>query len=159
MSDKDIVMTKDGYEKLLAELDRYKTSVRKEVAEKLKLARSYGDLSENSEYDEAKEEQARVEMKIAEMENTVNNAVIVETDVQDKSSVSFGATIKVYDIEFDEEIEYTIVGSKEVDPMNNKISSESPAGKAMIGKKVGEIAQVTDKDGQVISEFKILEIL
>lgn len=159
MSDKDIVMTKDGYEKLLAELDRYKTSVRKEVAEKLKLARSYGDLSENSEYDEAKEEQARVEMKIAEMENTVNNAVIVDTDVQDKSSVSFGATIKVYDIEFDEEIEYTIVGSKEVDPMNNKISSESPAGKAMIGKKVGEIAQVTDKDGQVISEFKILEIL
>ena len=159
MSDKAIVMTKDGYERLLAELDRYKTTVRKEVAEKLKLARSYGDLSENSEYDEAKEEQARVEMKIAEMENTVNNAVIVDTATSDKTSVSFGATIKVYDIEFDEEIEYTIVGSKEVDPMNNKISSESPAGKAMIGKKVGEIAQVTDNDGQVISEFKILEIL
>lgn len=159
MSDKAITITKDGYEKLLAELDRYKTEVRKEVAEKLKLARSYGDLSENSEYDEAKEEQARVEMKIAEMENTIKNAVIVDTSSGDKSSVSFGATIKVYDIDFDEEIEYTIVGSKEVDPMNNKISSESPAGKAMIGKKVGEIAQVTDNDGQVISEFKILEIL
>lgn len=159
MSSNEIFITKDGYDKLVLELDRYKTIVRKEVAEKLKLARSYGDLSENSEYDEAKDEQARVEAKIAEMENTIKNAVIVNTDNADKSAVSFGSTIKVYDIEFDEELEYTIVGNKEVDAMNNKISAESPAGKAMIGKKKGEVAQVTDKDGNVISEFKILDIL
>lgn len=159
MSSNEIIITKDGYDKLVLELDRYKTVVRKEVAEKLKLARSFGDLSENSEYDEAKDEQARVEAKIAEMENTIKNAVIVNTDNSDKSVVSFGSTIKVYDIEFDEELEYTIVGNKEVDAINNKISAESPAGKAMIGKKTGEIAQVTDKNGNVISEFKILEIL
>jgi transcription elongation factor GreA len=159
MPGKEISITREGYEKLLKELDRYKSEVRKEVAEKLKLARSFGDLSENSEYDEAKEEQARVETKIAEMEYTIKNAVIIDPSKNDKSEVSFGATIKVYDIEFDEEIEYTIVGSKEVDAMNNKISSESPAGKAMIGKKVGEIAQVLNSEGQIISEFKILEIL
>ncbi len=156
MSTKQISITKEGYDKLVADLEHLKTVTRGEVAERLKLARSYGDLSENSEYDEAKDEQARVETKIAELENTIKNAVIMEV-TEDKSQVSFGSTVKIFDMEFDEEETYTIVGSKEVDPANNKISSECPLGKALIGAKAGDVVTVKTQESEY--QVKIVEIL
>lgn len=158
-NEKKVTLTKKGFKELQEKLEYLKNEGRTEVAEKLKLARSYGDLSENSEYDEAKNEQARLETKIAELEEALKTAEIVDTDNADKSEVYFGATVKVWDIEFDEEIEYTVVGSKEVDPKNNKISSDSPLGKALIGKKPGEVAKVVNQNGEILSEFKVLEIL
>ena len=156
MSIKEITMTQEGFDRLSAELETLKTVTRGEVAERLKLARSYGDLSENSEYDEAKEEQARVETKIAELENTIKNAKIVEV-ATDKTHVAFGATVKIFDLEFEEEETYTIVGSKEVDPSNNKISSECPLGMALIGAGIEEIVTVKTQDSEY--QVKILEIL
>lgn len=158
-NEKNVTLTKQGFKELQEKLEYLKNEGRTEVAEKLKLARSYGDLSENSEYDEAKNEQARLETKILDLENAIKNAVIVDTDNVDKSEVYFGATVKVWDIEFEEELEYTVVGSKEVDPKNNKISSDSPLGRALIGKKPGEIVKVIDSKGEVLSEFKVMEIL
>ena len=155
MSIKEITMTQEGFDRLAAELEHLKTVTRGEVAERLKLARSYGDLSENSEYDEAKEEQARVETKIAELENTIKNAKIVEV-THDKSQVSFGSTVTIFDLEFEEEETYTIVGSKEVDPGNNKISSECPLGQALIGAKVDEV--ITVKTPETEYQVKIVEI-
>ena len=155
MSIKEITMTQEGFDRLAAELEHLKTVTRGEVAERLKLARSYGDLSENSEYDEAKEEQARVETKIAELENTIKNAKIVEV-THDKSQVSFGSTVTIFDLEFEEEETYTIVGSKEVDPSNNKISSECPLGQALIGAKVDEV--ITVKTPETEYQVKIIEI-
>lgn len=156
MSIKEITMTQEGFDRLSAELEHLKTVTRGEVAERLKLARSYGDLSENSEYDEAKEEQARVETKIAELESTIKNAKIVEV-ATDKTHVAFGATVKIYDLEFEEEETYTIVGSKEVDPGNNKISSECPLGMALIGAGIDEVVTVKTQDSEY--QVKILEIL
>ena len=158
-NEKNVTLTKQGFKELQERLEYLKNEGRTEVAEKLKLARSYGDLSENSEYDEAKNDQARLENKIADLENAIKNAVIVDTDNVDKSEVYFGATVKVWDIEFEEELEYTVVGSKEVDPKNNKISSDSPLGRALIGKKPGETVKVLDNKGEVLSEFKVMEIL
>ncbi len=156
---KTVSLTKAGYKELQAKLEYLKNEGRTEAAEKLKLARSFGDLSENSEYDEAKNDQARLEKKIADLEEALKNAVIIDTDNVDKSEVYFGATVKVWDEEFEEEIEYTVVGSKEVDPKNNKISSDSPLGRALIGKKVNDKVQVVNDKGEVLSEFKVLEIL
>lgn len=156
MSIKQITITREGYDRLVAELEHLKTVTRGEVAERLKLARSYGDLSENSEYDEAKDEQARVENKIAELENTIKNAKIMDI-ATDKSQVSFGSTVKIYDMEFEEEETYTIVGSKEVDPGNNKISSECPLGKALIGAKAEDIVTVKTQESEY--QVKVLEIL
>ena len=156
MSIKEITMTQEGFDRLSAELEHLKTVTRGEVAERLKLARSYGDLSENSEYDEAKEEQARVETKIAELENTIKNAKIVEVTT-DKTHVAFGATVKIFDLEFEEEETYTIVGSKEVDPANNKISSECPLGMALIGAGIDEVVTVKTQESEY--QVKILEIL
>ena len=156
MSIKEITMTQEGFDRLSAELEHLKTVTRGGVAERLKLARSYGDLSENSEYDEAKEEQARVETKIAELESTIKNAKIVEV-ATDKTHVAFGATVKIYDLEFEEEETYTIVGSKEVDPGNNKISSECPLGMALIGAGIDEVVTVKTQDSEY--QVKILEIL
>lgn len=156
MSIKEITMTQEGFDRLSEELEHLKTVTRGEVAERLKLARSYGDLSENSEYDEAKEEQARVETKIAELENTIKNAKIVEV-ATDKTHVAFGATVKIFDLEFEEEETYTIVGSKEVDPSNNKISSECPLGMALIGAGIDEVVTVKTQDSEY--QVKILEIL
>jgi len=156
MSNKEITMTQEGFDRLAQELEHLKTVTRGEVAERLKLARSYGDLSENSEYDEAKDEQARVETKIAELENIIKNAKIVEITT-DKSQVSFGSTVKIFDMEFEEEETYTIVGSKEVDPGNNKISSECPLGKALIGAKVDDVVTVKTQDSEY--QVKIVEIL
>ncbi|AJD31011.1 MULTISPECIES: transcription elongation factor GreA [Clostridium] len=153
---KKYVMTYEGVKKLEEELEYLKTVKRKEITEKIKVALSFGDLSENSEYDEAKNEQAFAEGRIIQLENMLKNASIVDENEVPKDVVSVGSIVKVKDYEFDEEVEYIIVGSAEADPMNNKISNESPVGNGLIGKKVGDIIEVTVPDG--VSKYEILEV-
>lgn len=153
---KQYLMTYEGVKKLENELEFLKTSKRKEITEKIKVALGYGDLSENSEYDEAKNDQAFTEGRIMQLENMLKNAVVVDESEIPSDIVSVGAKVKVKDYDFDEEVEYVIVGSAEADPMNFKISNESPVGKALIGKKVGEIVEVTVPDG--VNKFEILGI-
>ena len=133
-----------------------KTQKRQEVAEKIKIARGFGDLSENSEYDAAKEEQAQVEARIIHLENMLKNAKVIDQDDIDLNKVSIGTRVNVYDIEFDEELEYSIVGSTEADPDLNKISDESPVGKALIGKNIDDIVDVETPGG--VFQLKILSI-
>lgn len=157
MSDaKKYIMTYEGVKKLEEELEFLKTVKRKEITEKIKVALGYGDLSENSEYDEAKNEQAFVEGRIMQLENMLKNATIVDESEISTDVVSVGAKVKVKDFDFDEEVNYTIVGSAEADPMNYKISNESPVGNAFMGKKVGDVIEVTVPGG--VSKFEILEI-
>ena len=153
---KKFVMTYEGVKKLEDELEFLKSVKRKEITEKIKVALGYGDLSENSEYDEAKNDQAFVEGRIVQLEAMLKNAVVVDESEIPNDMVSVGSKVKVKDYEFDEDVEYTIVGSAEADPMNFKISNESPVGKALIGKKVGEIVEVVIPDG--VNKFEILEI-
>ena len=154
---KQINLTAEGMEKLEAELDYLKTVRRKEVSERIKVALSFGDLSENSEYDEAKNEQARVEVKIAEIESKLKHAKVIDTQELDMSVVSLGSKVKVLDLEFNDELVYTIVGSTEADPKKFKISDESPVGKALIAKKVGDQVDVEVPAG--IFQCKVLEIM
>lgn len=135
MEEKGILVTQEGYDKLEKELDYLRTEKRAEIAEKIKVALGFGDLSENSEYDEAKNAQAENEGKIAELENKIRYAKIIDESEIDTKTVQVGNIVKVYDEEFDEEITYTIVGSTEVDLAQNKISNESPVGAALLGKK------------------------
>lgn len=150
----ETLLTEEGYKKLEEELAYLKGPKKMEVAEKIKQAREYGDLSENSEYDEAKNEQALLEAKIAETENMLRNAKIV--DKVSTKSVGVGTTVKLYDYEFEEEIEYHIVGATEIDIAQNKISVESPVGKALFGKKKEDDVEVQVPDG--INKYKILDI-
>lgn len=154
---KKIVVTENGLKALEEELEQLKTVRRKEVSDKIRVARSYGDLSENSEYDEAKNEQAIVEARIADLEVMLKNVEILDETELDTESVSLGSTVKIHDEEFNEDIEYTVVGSTEADLDNNKISDESPIGKSLLGKKVGDIAEAVLPGGD-IAKFKILEI-
>ena len=157
MSDiKKYLMTYEGVKKLEEELEYLKTVKRKEITEKIKVALGYGDLSENSEYDEAKNEQAFVEGRIIQLENMLKNASVIDESEISTDVVSVGSIVKVKDYEFDEEVEYSIVGSAEADPMEFKISNESPVGSALMGKKLGEIIEVTVPGG--ISKFEILGI-
>lgn len=153
---KKILMTYEGVKKLEQELEYLKTVKRKEITEKIKIALGYGDLSENSEYDEAKNEQAFTEGRIIQLENMLKNAQVVDESELPNDMVSLGKTVKVKDYEFDEEVEYTIVGSAEADPMSYKISNESPVGVALMGKKIGEEVEVIVPGGT--NKFKILEI-
>lgn len=153
---KKYVMTYEGVKKLEDELEYLKTVKRKEVTEKIKVALGYGDLSENSEYDEAKNEQAFTEGRILQIENMLKNATVVDESELPKDVVSVGSKVKVKDYDFDEIVEYSIVGSAEADPMNFKLSNESPVGKGLVGKKVGDIVEVVVPDG--VSKFEILEI-
>ena len=153
--EKKIVVTESGLKALEDELVQLKTVRRKEVSDKIRVARSFGDLSENSEYDEAKNEQAIVEARIADLEVMLKNVVILDEDELGTDKVSLGANVKVYDEEFDEEVTFTVVGSTEAD--NNVISDESPIGKALIGKKVDEVAEAMLPTGD-IARFKILHI-
>ncbi len=155
MQGKEIVVTYAGLTKLENELDQLKTVRRKEVAEKIKVARGYGDLSENSEYDEAKNEQARIEREIMNIENMLRVAVVIDEDSIDTHTVSIGGTIRVLDVEFDEELEYTIVGPAEADG-ENKISNESPVGKALLGHVAGDTVDVATPGG--VLTFRILDI-
>ena len=150
------IMTYEGIKKLEEELEYLKTVRRKEITEKIKVALGYGDLSENSECDEAKNDQAFNEGRIIQLENMLKNAVVVDESEIPTDKVSVGSIVKVMDYEFDEEVEYAIVGSAEADPMNFKISNESPVGSALLGKKVGDVVEVTVPSG--VSKFEILEI-
>lgn len=153
---KKYVMTYDGIKKLEEELEYLKTTKRKEITEKIKVALSFGDLSENSEYDEAKNEQAFVEGRIVQLENMLRNAAVIDESEIEKDVINIGSIVKVKDYEFDEDVDYKIVGSAEADPMENKISNESPVGRALMGKKVGDMVEVPVPDG--VCKFEILEI-
>ena len=155
--DKKVVVTASGLKALEEELEMLKTVRRKEVSEKIRVARGYGDLSEHSEYDEAKNEQAIVEARIADLEVMLKNVVILDESELVTDVVSLGSFVKVYDEEFEEELEYTIVGSTEADLDLGKISDESPVGKALIGKKVGEIAEAVLPSGDT-AKFKVISI-
>ncbi len=142
MTSKEVLLTKDGYNELVERLEFLKTRKRHEIAEKIKTAREFGDLSENAEYEEAKTEQAFIEGEIMELEFKVKNAVIIDEQKGPKDVVVVGSKVKVLDIESDEEFEYTIVGSDEADLELSRISNESPVGKAVIGFKVGSVVTV-----------------
>ena len=156
MVEKQEIFTQEGYNKMEEEVEYLKTVRRKEVAERIKVAISFGDLSENAEYDEAKNEQAQVEERIVKLENMLRKAVIIDESQIDSNIVTIGSTVKVYDTDFEEEVEYTIVGSAEADPYNGKISNESPVGSAFIGKHKGDDVEIQVPNGVVI--YKILDI-
>ena len=149
-------VTDEGLKKLQEELEILKTQGRADIAEKIKVARGYGDLSENSEYDEAKNEQAKIEARIVEIEAMLKNVEIIE-DVKGKAkTVVIGVKVKVLDCEFGDESEYRVVGSTEADPREGKISDESPVGKALLGKKIGDEVIVEAPGGEF--KLKIVEI-
>ncbi|MBR1764596.1 MAG: transcription elongation factor GreA [Ruminococcus sp.] len=149
-------ISKAGFQRLQEQLNYLKTVRRGEVAENLKVARSYGDLSENAEYDEAKNEQGILEAQIAEMEQIIATAIVVEDDDISVDEIGIGSIIKLRDLDTDEIESMQIVGSTESDPDNMKISDESPIGKAALGKKVGELFEVDVPDGSI--KFEVLEI-
>ena len=153
---KEIILTEEGYKKLEEELNYLKSEKRQEIAERIKVALGFGDLSENSEYDEAKNEQALVEMKIAELENKIRNAKVIDDSDISTRTVNVGTKVKLLDIEYDEEVEYSIVGITEVDLDNNKISNESPIAACLIGRKKGETVDIDVPAGKIT--FKILGI-
>ena len=155
--EKKVVVTASGLKALEEELEMLKTVRRSEISEKIRVARGYGDLSENSEYDEAKNEQAIVEARIADLEVMLKNVVILDENEIVKDVISLGSTVKVYDEEFEEELEYVIVGSTEADLDLGKISDESPVGKALMGKKVGEVAEAILPTGDT-AKFKVISI-
>lgn len=156
MADKDVFLTAEGLRKLENELDELKTVRRKEVAERIKQALAFGDISENSEYDEAKNEQAQLEEKIAKLEMVLRNAKLIDNEEISTDAVSIGSKVVVNDLEYDEEMEYTIVGSTEANPFEGRISNESPVGSALLGRKQDEIVEVQVPDG--IIKYKIVSI-
>ena len=151
---KEFKLSAERLEELKKELVYLKTVREKEVADQIKEARSFGDLSENSEYDEAKNEQGKLYSRIAEVENILQNCVVIEEHEQDPNAVRLGSSIKVLDLEFNEEERYQVVGSQEADPMNGRISEDSPFGKALLGHNEGEDITVDAPGGSV--EYKIL---
>ncbi len=156
MENKEILLTQEGYDNIEKELEYLKTEKRTEIAERIKVALGFGDLSENSEYDEAKNAQAQNEIKIADLENKLRYAKIINESEIDTKTVQVGNTVKIKDLEFDEDFEYTIVGSTEVDLSQNKISNESPIGLALIGAKKNQIVEVQIPDG--VAKYKVLGI-
>ena len=156
MEEKEFLLTQEGYNKLEKQLEYLKTEKRAEISERIKVALGFGDLSENSEYDEAKNAQADNEIKIADLENKLRYAKIIDESEIDTKTVQVGNTVKILDIEFDEQLEYTIVGSTEVDLSQNKISNVSPIGAALIGAQKGEIREANTPGGVV--KYKVLDI-
>jgi len=154
--EKKVILTREGYEKLEKELDYYVSVRRNEISEQIAIARGFGDLSENAEYDEAKNEQSRIEAKIVEMENTLRNCIVVENDEVSTDSVGVGNTVKVMNETLKKEQVITIVGANETDPRNMKISSESPIGAALLGSKVGDVVSVEVPVG--LMKMVVLEI-
>lgn len=155
-NNKEILLTEEGYKKMEAEIEKLKTETRAEIAERIKVALGFGDLSENSEYDEAKNAQAENEDKIVELEAKLRFAKIIDDSEIDTKKVQVGNTVKVLDMEFDEEVEYTIVGTTEADITQNKISNESPIGSALLGAKKNQVVEVQVPAG--VSKYKILSI-
>ena len=152
----EVILTQEGYNKLEERLNELKTTIRTEIAERIKTARRFGDLSENSEYDEAKSAQRANEEEIAELELKIRNAKIIDEKEIDTKTVQIGNLVKLLDIEFNEEVEYTIVGSTEVNLAENKVSNVSPIGKALLGRKKGETVDVEAPAGTI--QYKILAI-
>ena len=156
MEEKEVILTQEGFDRLEQELEHLRTVTRVEIAERIKVALGFGDLSENSEYDEAKNAQAENEAKIAELENKIRYAKIIDEKEIDTKTVQVGNTVTLYDIEFDEEVEYTIVGSTEVDLAINKISNESPIGSALLGAKKNQTVEAQTPAG--VAKYKVLAI-
>jgi transcription elongation factor GreA len=156
MANEAVILTEDGLREKQEKLDYLKTVRRAQISEQIKEARAFGDLSENAEYDEAKNEQAKVEAEIAQLEKLLRNAIVLEENTVDSSAVSIGTTVRILDMEFNEEEEYQIVGSVEADADKHRISNESPVGSALIGKKTGEIAVVKTPAGEI--QLKVISI-
>ena len=156
MPQNETLLTYEGLKKLEEELEYLKTQKRREIAERIKVALGFGDLSENSEYDEAKNEQAQVEMRIVELENKLRNVKIIDEDDIETKTVQVGNIVQVLDVEYDEKVEYKIVGSTEADISENKISNESPIRKALLGRKKNDVVDVETPGGML--QFKILKI-
>ncbi|MCH5186598.1 MAG: transcription elongation factor GreA [Oscillospiraceae bacterium] len=153
----EIVLTSEGKKELEEELEYLKTVVRKQVSEKIKHARGFGDLSENAEYDEAKNEQAEVEERISKIEYKLKYARVIEESEIKSDIVTPGVRVKIYDVEFDEELEYQIVGPAEADPAKNKLSYESPVGAGILNRKKGDSVKIQTPGGE--SEFRIVDIM
>ena len=157
MAIKETQITAEGLQKLEEELAQRKSVIREEILERIKEARAQGDLSENSEYDQAKEDQGKNESRIVELEQMIKTAVIIDTSASSKEGkVSLGCTVVLKDMETDEEETYTLVGTTEADPFDNMISNESPVGKAVIGKKIGDVVVAVTPAGEL--SYKILEV-
>ena len=156
MANEAVILTEDGLKEKQEKLDFLKTVRRAQISEQIKEARAFGDLSENAEYDEAKNEQAKVEAEIAQLEKVLRNAVVLEDHSVDRNAVNIGTTVRILDMEFNEEEEYQIVGSVEADADRRRISNESPVGAALIGKKVGETAVVNTPAGDI--QLKVISI-
>ncbi len=156
MSSKEVILTQNGLKKLEEELTYLKSVKRREVSARIKTAISFGDLSENAEYDNAKNEQAFIEGKIITLEKMLRNARLIEDDEVSKDIVGVGCTVRLQDMEEDEELEFTIVGTAESDPANNRISNESPVGQAILGYAVGAVVNIKVPAGTM--KYKILEI-
>jgi len=156
VSEQDVILTREGLQQLEEELENLRTVKRTEVKERLKEAIALGDLSENSEYDDAKNEQAFMEGRILELEKMIRNAKIIEEGEQQADVIRVGSLVTVKDIEFDEITEYRLVGTVEADPMNNRISNESPVGRALLGHKAGEVIDVEVPAGVI--QLEIIEI-
>ena len=156
MEEKEVLLTQEGYDNLEKELEYLKTEKRTEISERIKVALGFGDLSENSEYDEAKNAQASNEIKIAELENKLRYARIIDESEIDTKTVQVGNKVKILDMEYNEELEYIIVGSTEVDLSQGKISNESPIGSALLGAKKNQIVEAQTPGGLV--KYKVLEI-
>lgn len=156
MSDKETILTQDGLKKLEEELENLKSVKRREVAERIKIAIGYGDISENSEYEDAKNEQAFIEGRIITLEKMLRNARIINNDEIDVDLVGIGSRVVVEDIEYGDHVEYSIVGTAESDPSENKISNESPLGKAILGQRKGTIVEVNVPAGNI--QYKIVDI-
>jgi len=156
MSGKEIFLTYEGLRKLEDELEQLKGEKRREIAERIRQALAFGDIAENAEYDEAKNEQVQNEIRILQLENMLKYATIIDEDEIDTDAVRLGTRVKVYDMEYNEEFDYHIVGSTEADPSQYKISNDSPVGRALLGKKAGDTIEVAVPDGTV--RMKILKI-
>ncbi|MGI8972800.1 MAG: transcription elongation factor GreA [Gaiella sp.] len=154
---KDVILTPEGYEGLKQELELLRTDRRREIADRIRTAREFGDIAENAEYDDAKNEQAMLEHKIAQLEERVTRARVIDPEEIDTSVVSIGSVVRIRDVDAKETLEYYIVGSAEANPVEKKLSNESPVGKAILGRKKGETVEVTTPRGGVV-KFKIMEI-
>lgn len=152
----EILLTQEGYDKIVAEHEELVAVKRKEISERLKEAISYGDLSENAEYDAAKNEQAELEERILKLENMIRKAIIINEEEMSSDRVRVGLTVKVLDVEENEEMEFTIVGSTEADPFEGRISNESEVGKNLLGKQKGDTVQIVVPDG--LLTYKVVDI-
>ena len=157
MAEKEVILTYEGLQKLEEELDYLKGHKRMEVAERIKQALSFGDISENSEYDDAKNDQAQMEIRIINLENMLKNAKVIDEDELSTEAVSLGTKVKLLDMDVNEEITYMIVGSTEASPIKQRISNESPVGAALIGKRIGDDVTVSVPMGVV--NYRVLDIL